>query len=112
MVSLPRYRRLALTQKLLPPSLPPSGMRGLCVTVKATITSPTEKRPTLTKVGLYGFITDSVTGESVLANNPDLSTDAGQFTIIESVGKEDVDVEFEFIAAVPKEIDVTQVSLL
>jgi hypothetical protein len=28
-------------------------------------------------VGVYGFVTDKETGESVLANNPDLSTDAG-----------------------------------
>ena len=84
------------------------GMRGLCVNVKATVTEAT-KRPDLFKVGVYGFITDAVTGESVLANNPDLSTDAGQFTIIQGVGKEDKEVEFEFIAAVPKEIDVDKV---
>ena len=66
------------------------------------------KRPELTKVGVYGFITDKVTGESVLANNPDLSTDAGQFTIIESVKPDDTSVTFEFIAAIPREVDVSQ----
>jgi len=83
------------------------GMRGLCVTVSAEITEQV-KRPELVKVGVYGFITDEVTGESVLANNPDLSTDAGQFTLIEKVAPEDTKVTFEFIAAVPKEVDVSK----
>ena len=50
-------------------------------------------------MGVYGFVTDGVTGDSVLANNPDLSTDAGQFAMIESVTTKDKAVEFEFIAA-------------
>eukprot|EP00957_Ditylum_brightwellii_P089345 6802622-Ditylum_brightwellii.AAC.1 len=61
----------------------------------------------LEKVGVYGFVTDGVTGDSVLANNPDLSTDAGQFAMIESVTTNDRKVEFELIAAIPREkIDV------
>lgn len=39
----------------------------------------------------------------MLANNPDLSTDAGQFAMIESVTMKDTKVEFEFVAAIPKE---------
>ena len=57
----------------------------------------------LEKVGVYGFITDGESGDSVLANNPDLSTDAGQFAMIESVTMKDTKVEFEFVAAIPKE---------
>jgi len=57
----------------------------------------------LEKVGVYGFVTDGVTGDSVLANNPDLSTDAGQFAMIESVTTNDRKVEFELIAAIPRE---------
>lgn len=82
------------------------GMRGLCVTVQATIVDPVPKD--LDKVGVYGFITDGDTGDSVLANNPDLSTDAGQFSIIEKVRTTDKTIEFEFIAAVPREKDLTQ----
>lgn len=46
------------------------GMRGLCVTVEADLleTSPKD----LEKVGVYGFVVDGETGNSVLANNPDL----------------------------------------
>lgn len=57
---------------------------------------------------VYGFIKDGITGDSVLANNPDLSTDAGQFTIIEKVNAGDTTAEFEFIAAIPQERDLSQ----
>lgn len=52
---------------------------------------------------MYGFVIDAVTGDSVLANNPDLSTDAGQFAMIEAITPKTTQVEFEFIAAVPME---------
>ena len=81
------------------------GMRGLCVTVEAELTEKSPKA--LEKVGVYGFVKDGITGESVLANNPDLSTDAGQFAMVESVTPSDKTISFEFVAAVPmeKEID-------
>lgn len=82
------------------------GMRGLCVTVQATLSESTPKP--LQKVGVYGFVTDGETGDSVLANNPDLSTDAGQFAMIETVQTTDKQIEFEFVAAVPTEKDLTQ----
>ena len=78
------------------------GMKGLCVTVNVDLDGSPEKE--LEKVGVYGFVTDKGTGESVLANNPDLSTDAGQFAMIESVKPSDKKIAFEFIAAVPREM--------
>ena len=57
----------------------------------------------LEKVGVYGFVSYDDSGESVLANNPDMSTDAGQFAMIESVTTKDKKLQFEFIAAIPKE---------
>jgi hypothetical protein len=78
------------------------GMRGLCVTVNVELENAPDKE--LEKVGVYGFVTDLGTGESVLANNPDLSTDAGQFAMIESVKPTDKNIQFEFIAAVPSEM--------
>lgn len=84
------------------------GMRGLCVTVDADLKESPPKE--LEKVGVYGFITDGDTGDSVLANNPDLSTDAGQFAMIESVKPTDKKVQFEFIAAIPMERDISQYS--
>lgn len=82
------------------------GMRGLCVTVKADLENSPEKN--LEKVGVYGFITDAYSGDSVLANNPDLSTDAGQFSMIESITTTTKTVEFDFVAAVPMEKDIKQ----
>jgi len=82
------------------------GMRGLCVTVDADLVDFPDKD--LEKVGVYGFIKDAITGDSVLANNPDLSTDAGQFAMIESVTPKDKKVRFEFIAAIPREKDISQ----
>lgn len=54
-------------------------------------------------MGVYGYVNDAVSAESVLANNPDSGTDAGQFAMIENVSTNDKKIEFEFIAAVPKE---------
>lgn len=47
-----------------------AGMRGLCVTVQANVLEASPKD--LAKVGVYGFVVDEETGNSVLANNPDL----------------------------------------
>ena len=77
------------------------GMRGLCVTVEVDLEDKSEKQ--LDKIGVYGFITDKGTGESVLANNPDGGTDAGQFAMIEKIETTDKKIQFEFIAAVPSE---------
>lgn len=82
------------------------GMKGLCVTVDVDLGSSPEKD--LDKVGVYGYVTDKGTGESVLANNPDLSTDAGQFAIVPEIKSTDKKIQFEFIAAVPREMDVSQ----
>ncbi|KAL7521971.1 hypothetical protein ACHAWX_006663 [Stephanocyclus meneghinianus] len=82
------------------------GMRGLCVTVKAELEEMSPKD--LEKVGVYGYVNDALSSESVLANNPDSGTDAGQFAMIESVSTKDKKIEFEFIAAVPMEKDVSK----
>lgn len=82
------------------------GMKGLCVTVQAELKNATPKD--LKDVGVYGFVTDAITGDSVLANNPDLSTDAGQFGMVTAIKTTDKNVEFEFVAAVPMEKDVSK----
>lgn len=81
------------------------GMRGLCVTVNVDLEESPDRA--LDKVGVYGYITDKGTGESVLANNPDLSTDAGQFAIIPKIETTEKKTHFEFIAAVPREMDMS-----
>lgn len=81
------------------------GMRGLCVQVKAELAENSPKQ--LDKVGVYGYVDDALTSESVLANNPDSGTDAGQFAIIPEISTTDKKIEFEFIAAVPMEKDLS-----
>lgn len=92
--------------KPIPGQMAMKGMRGLCVTVQATLQEPSPKD--LDKVGVYGFITDGETGDSVLANNPDLSTDAGQFAMIDVIKSTDKKVTFEFVAAVPMDKNLSQ----
>lgn len=82
------------------------GMRGLCVTVTASFVDQPPKE--LKDVGVYGFVIDGESGDSVLANNPDLSTDAGQFAMIDLVSPNDKTVIFDFVAAVPMEKDIRQ----
>jgi hypothetical protein len=100
------------TAKPCPPSKPipgqqaMRGMRGLCVTVDADLIDATPKD--LEKVGVYGFVRDGESGDSVLANNPDLNTDSGQFTMIELIKTTDKKIQFEFIAAVPKDRDLSK----
>ncbi|KAG7355021.1 hypothetical protein IV203_004377 [Nitzschia inconspicua] len=103
----PTYSALPCPKdKPIPGEKAMKGMRGLCVTVNVDLEGVPEKE--LEKVGVYGYVTDKESGESVLANNPDLSTDAGQFAMIESVKPTDKTIQFEFIAAVPKELDMSQ----
>lgn len=45
-----------------------------------------------------------------MANNPDGGTDAGQFAIIESVTPKDKTIQFEFVAAIPMDRDISQYS--
>ncbi|GMI51737.1 hypothetical protein ScalyP_jg3706 [Parmales sp. scaly parma] len=81
------------------------GMRGMCVTVTADLEDSPQTE--LTKVGVYGFVNDGVSGDSVLANNPDNKSDAGQFAIIEVLATSQKSVKFEFVAAIPKEKDIS-----
>ncbi|KAL7530588.1 hypothetical protein ACHAXR_003582 [Thalassiosira sp. AJA248-18] len=82
------------------------GMRGLCVQVKAELAENSPKD--LDKVGVYGYVADATSSESVLANNPDAGTDAGQFAMIPSISTTDKKIEFEFIAAIPMEDDLSK----
>ena len=82
------------------------GMRGLCVQVQAELAENSPRD--LEKVGIYGYVDDAESTESVLANNPDSGTDAGQFAIIPEIKKTDKKIEFEFIAAVPMEKDISK----
>ena len=99
----PKYSAIPCPKdKPIPGEKAMKGMRGLCVTVDVDLEELPDRE--LDKIGVYGYVTDKGTGESVLANNPDLSTDAGQFAMIEKIKKTDKKTQFEFIAAVPREM--------
>lgn len=90
-------------EKPIPGQMAMRGLKGMCVTVDVELADAAPKE--LEKVGVYGFVTDADTGESVLANNPDLSTDAGQFTLVELITPKDKKIQFEFVAAIdPKKV--------
>jgi len=91
--------------KPIPGQMAMRGLKGMCVTVNADLAELAPKD--LEKIGVYGFVTDE-SGESVLANNPDLSTDAGQFTLIDLITPKDKKVEFEFVAAIDPKKDLSQ----
>lgn len=87
----------------IPGQMAMKGLKGMCVTVNVDLDEAAPKD--LERAGIYGFVTDADTGESVLANNPDLSTDAGQFTLVELITPKDKKIEFEFVAAIdPKKV--------
>ena len=107
-----KLKVISYSAKICPPDRPipgekaMKGMKGLCVTVIADVLE-TSPKP-LEKVGVYGFVVDFATGESVLANNPDGGSDAGQFAMIESILPTTKQVVFEFIAAVPMETNLKE----
>ena len=98
----PTYRASPCPKdKPIPGEKAMKGLRGLCVTVDVDLEESAEKD--LEKIGVYGYVTGMESGESVLANNPDLNTDSGQFAIIPEIKKSDTKTRFEFIAAIPME---------
>jgi len=72
-----------------------------CVRVTATMTNPT-KAP-IKDIAVFGFVLDEQAGASVIANNPDLRSDAGQFAQIASVPPGENQVNFFFVATIGKD---------
>lgn len=72
-----------------------------CINVKAIATNPTKKP--LKDAAVFGFVSDELAGASVIANNPDFRSDAGQFAQIDTIPPgEDVPVEFVFVGTFSK----------
>ena len=69
------------------------------MTAKAT--NPTKKP--LKDSAVFGFVSDEKAGASVIANNPDFRSDAGQFAQIDNIEPgQDVPVEFVFVGTFSK----------
>jgi len=75
------------------------GLFPVCIEVQASVKNP-EKSKTLTDVSVYGFVKENGAGNSILPNNPDFKSDAGQYAMIPSVPPGDSDTTFQFVAAV------------
>lgn len=76
------------------------GLYPACIEVEATLTNPNEK--TYKDVSVYGMVKENEAGNSVLPNNPDFSTDAGQYAMIKKIGPGEQEVKFQFVVATTK----------
>lgn len=72
-----------------------------CINVKATTTNPSKKK--IKDAGVFGFVSDEAAGASVIANNPDFRSDAGQFAQVDWIEPgEDVPIDFVFVGTFSK----------
>lgn len=80
------------------------GLFPVCIEVSAKATSSSDKQ--LKDVSIYGFVKENNAGNSVLPNNPDFKSDAGQYAMIKSVSPGESEIMYQFVAAIsgdPKE---------
>ena len=73
-----------------------SGIKQKCVEVSAAASNPTGKA--VPDAAVFGRVFNKEDGSSVVANNPDGRTDAGQMAMIDSVPAGDNDLKFIFVA--------------
>ncbi len=66
--------------------------------VKVTARAVNNQKTTVEDASVFGFVINGKDGSSVVANNPDMRTDAGQFAMIDKVPPGETDVEFLFVA--------------
>lgn len=76
------------------------GLFPVCIEVEADILESEKSSKTLTDVSVYGFVKEVDAGNSVLPNNPDFNTDAGQYAIIQKINPGDTHLTYQFVAAV------------
>ena len=74
------------------------GLFASCIEVEASVTNPSKE--TLSDVSVYGFVKENVAGNSVLPNNPDFKSDAGQYAMIKSVQPGQSDIKFQFVSII------------
>lgn len=77
------------------------GLYPACIEVEASVKNPSDK--TLKDVSVYGFVKENVAGNSVLPNNPDFKSDAGQYAMIKAVGPGESQIKFQFVIAIQQD---------
>jgi hypothetical protein len=86
------------------------GLFPVCIEVTADVTNP--KGTALRDVSVFGFVQEDGAGNSVLPNNPDFKSDAGQYAMIKSVPPGRSQVIYQFVAAVSNDPKVSEVPKL
>ena len=114
-VTVKDYKQVELCngqKPIMPGQKAMEGLFPVCLEVTADIKNPKADK-TLKDVSVYGFVKEAAAGNSVLPNNPDFSTDAGQYAMIKSVEPGDSTVTYQFVAAVstnPKKEDIPKIT--
>lgn len=84
---------------IMPGQKAAEGLFPVCVEVEAEITNP-QTSGTLSDASVYGFVQETAAGNSVLPNNPDFRSDAGQYAMIKTVPAGKSIQKFQFVAAI------------
>jgi hypothetical protein len=101
---------------IMPGQKAAEGLFPVCIEVEADIIkdqAPPSKP--YKDVAVYGFVKDDEAGNSVLPNNPDFNTDAGQYAMIPEIRPGDTHVKYQFVAAVssnPKTSPIPKLTFL
>jgi hypothetical protein len=82
---------------IMPGQKAAEGLFPVCIEVDADVVNNGKNE--LKDVSVYGFIKEDAAGNSVLVNNPDFRSDAGQYAMIKSVPVGSNRVKFQFVAA-------------
>ncbi|CAN0259438.1 unnamed protein product [Ascophyllum nodosum] len=99
----PEYGSVACPPKTqVPGEKAGAGLKPVCV--KVTVTANNKEKETIEDAAVFGFVYDEE-NTSVVANNPDGASDAGQFAIIDKVPVGSNRVSFQFVAAIEPQED-------
>eukprot|EP01031_Cornospumella_fuschlensis_P042863 gene42863-52375_t len=100
-VAITSYKPVELCngqKPIMPGQKAAEGLFPVCIEVEANTNNPTKKA--LSDVSVYGFVKEEAAGNSVLPNNPDFKSDAGQYAMIKTVPPGESHVTYQFVAAV------------
>lgn len=100
-LSIIDYKRVELCdgrKPIMPGQKAADGLFPACIEVTAKINNPSSE--TFKDVSVYGFVKDNDAGNSVLPNNPDFRSDAGQYAMIKKVPPGESRITYQFVAAV------------
>ena len=83
---------------LMPGQKAMEGLFPVCIEVDIDVSSPSKEE--LKDVSIYGFVKEDSAGNSVLPNNPDFKSDAGQYAMIKKLNPGKNHAIFQFVAAI------------